>query len=256
MAAEGEAPSFWLDVEHCRVPVWVSGAGTERVVITSHGLTNDHRDAPLFKSMRDQLLRQGGTRVIEFDYPGSGAADGELKDKRFWILHRALEAVVSAARNDVAGAPVAIVARSMGGTVALATAPATQPSRMALMSPPYELTRNIAALRGEPNSEGLYPLPAWAPPSGQVKGVPALSPEFFEELDREEEQVMAAARTAVNTLLISSTEDPKVESDEMQRLWGVLSRERTNKHLIVDSDHNYETAGEEVQQAIISWICG
>jgi alpha-beta hydrolase superfamily lysophospholipase len=251
-------PSLWLDVAGRRTPVWVHAPERPaRAVITSHGLTNDHRDAPLFGDLRRDLLEDGDTVVVEFDYPGSGLADGELKDKRFHILRMALEGVVSHVKREIApGLPVSIVGRSIGGTVALATAPESRPARMALMSPPFELTRNIASLKGDVDAEGLFPLPYWAAPSGQVKGARSLSDEFFEELEVEERRVRKAAVEVTDTLLVSSTEDPKVESEEMKRLWELLSSRSGNHHMVVESDHNYEAVADSVRSAIKAWICG
>jgi len=253
---ETHAPSLWLDVAGRAVPVWVHlPAQLSRVVVTSHGLTNDHRDAPLFSDLRRRLLADGGWAIVEFDYPGSGLADGEFTDKRFALLRSALEEVVSKARTEIApGSPLAIVARSLGASIALSTAPVTRPERMVVMSPPFELTRNIASLRGEPNAAGNFPLPPWAPPSGQVKGVPALAPEFFDELDDEARRIRRSVERITNTLLVSSTEDPKVEAAEMQRLWEAIEAGDGNRHMVVGSDHNYETVADSVTDAIESWI--
>lgn len=249
----------WLEVDGFRVPVWTSptAAKTARIVVTSHGLTNDHRDAPLFEPLRNAFRKDSETMLVEFDYPGSGEADGELADKRFRLLRRALATVVSRAREVTGeGVPVAIVGRSIGGTIALSSFPDVRPSRLAVMSPPFALTRTLGPLRERRQADGLFPLPDWAAPSGQVKGAPALSEEFFGELDEEERRLRAAAATATNVLLVASSSDPKVSADDSAALWAQLSQQDGNERHLFEADHNYENVSELVVPLLVNWSYG
>lgn len=252
----GREPELWLTVDGFSVPVWVSRGSSRpaRVVVTSHGLTNNHEDAPLFGDLRSALARADDTTLVEFDYPGSGRADGTLVDKRLSTLRRTLVAVAERTRAELApGAPLAIVARSMGGTIALSTFPDVRPDRLAVMSPPFALVANIGGLRGLQATDGTYPLPSWAAPSGQVKGETSLCQAFYDELPAEEERLRRGVAEATNVLLVASTEDPKVGATEMEQLWQLLARPG-NRREVVAADHNYTIGQETVVTLLTGWI--
>jgi len=251
-------PDCWLDVSGFAVPLWLRGSvkKAKRVVILSHGLTNDHRDAPLFGDVRQAFSEDETTTLIDFDYPGSGIADGKLIDKRLSILRETAIAVAHHARmrSSHRSLPISAIGRSLGATVLLSVSPQIQVSRLALMSPPFELVRSLGPLQGERSADGGYPLPEWAEPSGQVKGRAALSYDFYEELEAEEARAREAAVRAGNILLISSTEDPKVQASEMDALWSVLSENPSNSRAIFASDHNYDSVRQEVTDMAVRWV--
>ncbi|HET8813984.1 MAG TPA: alpha/beta fold hydrolase, partial [Solirubrobacterales bacterium] len=252
-----DPPSTRLQVAELSFPLWVrsGGASPTRVVVLSHGLTNDHRDAPLFDDLRRTFMEGGDTVVVDFDYPGSGSADGELVDKRLSILRAALVGVFEFTREHVDDQlPIALVGRSIGGTVALSASPEVRPARLAVMSPPFELSTNLGALRGERSPDGSYPLPEWAQPSGQVKGEVALSSAFYDELEDEEKRLRESVRGARNVFLISSTEDPKVRSGEMDALWELLASDPTNQRAVLATDHNYNSVKGEVTRMLAEWL--
>jgi pimeloyl-ACP methyl ester carboxylesterase len=249
-------PELWLTCDGFAVPVWVtrSREPTARVLITSHGLTNDHHDAPLFAALRVELEREGATTLVEFDYPGSGRADGTLVDKRLELLRHTLVAVAARVRDEFAPVPIVVLGRSMGGTVALSALPELRPDGLIVMSPPYKLTVSLGRLQGGQADDGTYPLPAWSQPSGQVKGAVALSGEFFAELEEEERRVRHAAASAANVLLVDSTQDPKVHAEEMAELWADLPDDRGNARRTFDTDHNYESEQPATVRALVERI--
>jgi esterase/lipase len=255
---EREADS-WLEVSGFAVPLWLRGSmeNAKRIVILSHGFTNDHRDAPLFGDIRRAFSDDDRTMLIDFDYPGSGSADGEFTDKRLSVLRKTVIAVAQYARKQLPhgeSVPISAIGRSLGATILLSVSQQIRPSRLALMSPPYELMQSLGPLQGERSADGYYPLPDWAKPSGQVKGRVALSYDFYEELEPEEARVRDAAASAGNVLLISSTEDPKVQASEMDALWHVLSENPSNSRSIFASDHNYNSVRHEVTDAVVRWV--
>jgi hypothetical protein len=253
-------PDCWLDVSGFAVPLWLRGSieKANRVVILSHGLTNDHRDAPLFGDVRGAFSDDESTTLIDFDYPGSGIADGELIDKRLSVLRETAIAVAHYARERLfhESIPMSAIGRSIGATVLLSVSPQIRASRLALMSPPFELVRSLGPLQGERSADDDYPLPEWAEPSGQVKGRAALSQDFYEELETEEARVRESAASASNVLLISSTEDPKVQASEMDALWVLLSEDPNNSRTIFASGHNYDSVRQEATGAVVRWIKG
>lgn len=252
-------PDHWLEVSGFAVPLWVRGGAEEakQVVILSHGFTNDHRDAPLFSDIRGAFSEDGSTTLLDFDYPGSGSADGEFTDKRLSVLRETATAVAQYAREHFSrerSIPISAIGRSLGATILLSASPQIRPSRLALMSPPYELVQSLGPLQGERSADGFYPLPDWAKPSGQVKGRVALSYDFYEELEAEEARVRDAAASAGNVLLISSTEDPKVQTSEMDALWDILSENPSNSRTTFASDHNYNSVRQEATDAAVRWV--
>ena len=250
-------PQLWLHLGDIGFPLWLhhQGGVPEQVVILSHGLTNDHNDAPLFEDLREALRGDERTIVVDFDYPGSGIADGRLVDKRLSVLRAALRKVFAHVRAELGDhLPVAVVGRSIGGSVALAVSPETRPERIAVMSPPFELVVNLGALRGPQSAEGVYPLPPWAQPSGQVKGEVALSAQFYDELESEERRLKEAVRGAGNVFLISSTEDPKVRAWEMDALWDALRNNPSNQRAVLATDHNYDSVRGEVTRMLTDWL--
>jgi pimeloyl-ACP methyl ester carboxylesterase len=246
----------WTDVQGYATPVWVCGdPNAPLAVITSHGLTNDHRDAPLFDEFRNVIATTRDVALVEFDYPGSGDADGEFRDKRLALLRAALVAVAQLVRREFGpDTRVAIVGRSVGGTVALASYPEVRPVSVVVMSPPYRLVENLGNLRERPASDGSYPLPSWAQPSGQIKGVPALSREFFDELPNEERRLHAAVASASRVLLIASTEDPKVPAAELESLWRALAADPSNSREVFHTDHNYSSVRKAVVRRLRRWL--
>jgi pimeloyl-ACP methyl ester carboxylesterase len=248
-------PSTQLRVDGFAVPVWIcSGAHPRRIVVTSHGLTNDHGDAPMFAELRNALNERDDTVLVEFDYPGSGAADGELSDKHLSLLRKALIAVVEHAQGLAPNLPLLIVARSMGGTVALGAFREIEPDGLAMLSPPFRLVENLGRLRGDHDDDGNYPLPPWAAPSGQVKGALTIRSLFYEELPEEERRLRDAAHAARNVLLVASTEDPKVPRGEMDQLWEALDGGTGNRRHIFVTDHNYESVRGEVVALLVDWL--
>jgi predicted alpha/beta hydrolase len=103
-----------------------SESGPRAVAVLAHAMFA--RRTQFDKPSRDEgwlaALARAGVRAIAFDFRGHGDSGTPASKEGFWsyddLVQRDLPAVVAAARDRAAGAPVVVIGHSLGGHVALA----------------------------------------------------------------------------------------------------------------------------------------
>ncbi len=227
--------------------------GDGRLVLLSHGLSNNHADAPMFSKLRDQLLSRG-IAALSFDYFGSGRSDGTVADKSWTLLRANLEdALCEAERLGAHPSRTYLVGRSVGATIAAFYAADPRVHGTVLASPVFFVESQFAPYFSTALDSGPVDMPATLQPSGQLKGKWALSREFQQELTSTETELRRAVTGATNVLVLHGAQDTKVTPENGQGLFELVAEPRGFR-LIENGDHNYTGVEETVVDAIVEWI--
>lgn len=183
------APDLMVAGPQGNLPVWMAGAGP--TVLLVHGWEGSHLDMAAFV----EPLVAAGRRVVSFDLPAHGLADGRrgsIPD-----LARGVRAVA-----DAVGPVDSIVAHSIGSPVTvLALDDGLAARRVALISPPMRYTDFARATARQVGAD----------PDGVVQALRDLGID----IDRLDVSVMAR-RLTQQALLIHSAED-RITSVETTR---------------------------------------
>lgn len=222
------------------------------VVVFSHGLTNDHSDAPLFASLATRLVGLGVT-VVMFDYFGSGASPGQFRDKTLTKLRTNLGDVVNAVKRGGYGDRMGLFGRSVGGTMCAFFARDPAVSCTVLASVPFDLNAAFGPLRGASSAAHVRLPKDTHPPSGQLKGPYELSQEFFDELPSLTADLHASLRGAPRVLVLHGSADAKVETTHAAQLLGILGHD-SDGITITGAGHNYEGDEHEVVELATDWF--
>jgi alpha-beta hydrolase superfamily lysophospholipase len=224
-------------------------------VVMSHGLTNHHEDAPMFELLRDRFLERR-LGVFMFDYFGSGKSDGSFEEKTWSGMRQNLADALDLVSATMIGsdASIALVARSVGASIAALFVKDPRVSCSVLASPVMHLIERFGYIPGPGNEEPVA-MPDNIERSGQIKGRWALNRRFFDELETTEREIEKAVTGASDVLVIHGERDPKVAVSNSQRLFELLSEPK--RFLGVEGADHYFTGVEAIAaDTAVEWVAG
>jgi uncharacterized protein len=222
-------------------------------VLMSHGLTNNHADAPLFGDLRERLLTDG-MPVFMFDYFGSGGSDGAFQDKTWSNQRQNLADAIDFLRTEVMESPgrIAVFGRSVGATLCGFFLRLPEVSCAAMVSTPVSLEAVFGRYRSRA-IDGYVSMPEDLERSGQIRGEWKLPVQFFSELAAVEGELRSALRGATGVLVVQGLADAKVPVDEADRLFAELAEPKQLAR-IAAADHYYTGQEQEVVELVSNWF--
>jgi haloalkane dehalogenase len=109
VSSERPAPSYFVDLGHARVPVWISGSGPHVVFVHGWPLTGD--------TWRGSVKALAGTCTsVTFDLPGAGLS--EWTDPSRLNMAELARAICEVVRSLPGRSPVVLVGHDSGGGLA------------------------------------------------------------------------------------------------------------------------------------------
>lgn len=232
--------------------MWQSEADGAPYVVMSHGLTNHHEDAPMFERLRSHFV-SAGLGVFMFDYFGSGESDGDFREKTWTGMRQNLADALDLVEERTSR-PIALVARSVGASIAGFFAKDARLCCSVLASPVLYLIDRFGSIPG-PDSGEIVQMPENLERSGQIKGAWELNRRFFDELRDTEQALAEAVDGARNVLVIHGNDDPKVSSTNSERLYELLAEPK--RFVAVEgADHYYTGVEAQVVEASTAWVLG
>lgn len=194
------------------------------VVVMFHGFTGNHMENRFIFARLSRSLEKAGISSIRFDFRGSGDSDGTFEEMTLSSEISDAEVVVGYAKDRFHG-KVGILGLSMGGTVALLSAPNLNPDALCLWAPASKNAETFA----------LNGMPKKVEKTLDVGGI-SVSRGFVREIF-----TMNAFSSAKNyngpVLILHGTSDPTVPFEHSQE----LVREFKNATLVpvVGSNHTF-----------------
>nr|ATZ76871.1 esterase/lipase [uncultured prokaryote] len=104
------------------------------VVIMFHGFTGNHIESRFIFARLSRALEKAGISSIRFDFRGSGDSEGTFEEMTLSSEMSDAKAIANYARDRFKG-HIGILGLSMGGTIALLTAPMLKPNALCLWAP-------------------------------------------------------------------------------------------------------------------------
>ncbi len=189
--------SFFLENDGQKIFTIVHDVGeASPVVVMFHGFTGNHIENRFIFARMSRALENVGISSIRFDFRGSGDSDGKFEEMTLSTEVSDALVVVDYAKERFSS--LGILGLSMGGTVALLTAPKLNPDALCLWAP--------AAKNSEVFRSGGMPASSAEPLD--IGGL-AISPRFIEEMIKTNAFEMAKLYDGP-TLIIHGTDDPTV----------------------------------------------
>ncbi len=139
--------------ENQRIFAVVHDMGNESpVVVMFHGFTGNHIESHFLFARLSKELEKKGISSVRFDFRGSGDSDGTFEEMTLSSEISDAKTVVEYARKRFGG-NLGILGLSMGGTVALMTAPELNPKALCLWAPASK-NKEVFSQGGMPKPEG------------------------------------------------------------------------------------------------------
>ncbi len=104
------------------------------VVVMFHGFTGNHIESHFIFAKLSRALEKAGISSVRFDFRGSGDSEGTFEEMTLSSEVSDARVMANYARNKFKG-NLGILGLSMGGTVALLTAPDLNPDALVLWAP-------------------------------------------------------------------------------------------------------------------------
>ena len=119
------------------------------VVVMFHGFTGNHIEKSFIFARLSRALEKAGISSIRFDFRGSGDSDGTFEEMTLTSEMSDARAMINYARDKFKGR-LGILGLSMGGTVALLTAPTLKPDALCLWAPAAK-NKEVFTIGGMPH---------------------------------------------------------------------------------------------------------
>ncbi len=175
------------------------------VIVMFHGFTGNHIENRFIFARLSRSLEKAGISSIRFDFRGSGNSDGTFEDMTLSSEISDARVVVDYAKSRF-DAKIGVLGLSMGGTVALLSAPDLNPDALCLWAPASK-NAEIFALNGMPKE---------LENSLDVGGI-SVSPDFVREIFTLD-AFSNAKKYAGPVSILHGTDDPTVPFKYSQAL--------------------------------------
>lgn len=127
--------AIFLENEGQKIFCIVHNAGLNTpIVVMLHGFTGNHIESRFIFARLSRALEKVGISSIRFDFRGSGDSEGTFEEMTLSSEMLDAKVIVNYARDRFKGR-IGILGLSMGGTIALLTAPMLEPDAMCLWAP-------------------------------------------------------------------------------------------------------------------------
>ena len=177
-------------------------------VILLHGFTNNIYDCPINKDLFKNLPQKGFI-AVQFDFIGSGESEGEFKDKTLSKMYNNFTSILEKIKQDARVTQIGVVGKSVAGLFPVMSND-KRINSSALLSTAIKPT--VQFYRIWKNKEGLVNFGINA--SGKIKGVFALTQDFFTELENIEKKSLENLPKIKNLIHFQGTNDSSVPFEQ------------------------------------------